>query len=54
MDLVKIEIRFDNPIIPSLLHIRIKTPSTISRRKTSSKTKRLTSNKSKSRRNTYG
>ena len=45
---------FDEPSIPSLLHIRIKTPSTISRRRTSNKTKRLTSNKSNSRRNTYG
>jgi hypothetical protein len=45
---------FDEPNIPSLLHIRIKTPSNISRRRTSGKTKRLTSNKSKSRRNTFG
>jgi hypothetical protein len=36
---------FDEPNIPSLLHIRIKTPSNISRRKTTSKTTRKTTRK---------
>jgi hypothetical protein len=44
----------DEPKIPSLLNIRIKTPSYISRRRTSSKTKRLSSKKSSSRRRTIG
>ena len=44
----------DEPKIPSLLHVRVKTPSNISRRRTSNKTKRLSSKKSKSRRQTIG
>ena len=42
----------DEPKIPSLLHIRVKSSPNISRRRTSNKTKRMSSRKSKSRRRT--
>ena len=42
----------DEPKIPSLLHIRVKSSPNISRRRTSNKTKRMSSMKSKSRRRT--
>ena len=50
----KLIYNIDEQSIPPLLHIRIKTPSTISRRKTSTKSKRVSSKKSKSRRRTIG
>ena len=50
----KLIYNIDEQSIPPLLHIRIKTPSTISRRRTSTKSKKVSSKKSKSRRRTLG
>ena len=44
----------DEPKIPPLLNVRVKTSSTVSRRRTTNKIKKKSSNKSKSRRRTIG